>query len=503
MAKAWKCELCGYVHQGDNPPESCPICGAEAEAFSPLRVIAEAPAAAAADAWRCSVCDHLATGSQPPAQCPVCGAPANLFEAADTAGPVVGGGTVRRVVVVGAGIAGLTASAEARQAAPGVEIVLLSREPSFPYYRLNLTRYLAGEVDHAQLQMRQEEWFRSERIDWHPGEVVGLDRAAGRVELRSGERIDYDRLILAGGSHPFVPPLGGVTRDGVTVLRTLADARAIEGRLRPGLRCVCIGGGLLGLETAGALARRGVAVTLLEGQPWLLPRQLPRGGGERLQRLVEAEGIAVRCGVEVRELGGDEAVGGVRLADGSELAAELVILSAGVRPNSHLARQGGLKVGSGVLVDDRMVTSDPAILACGDLAEHRGRLYGIWPASFAQGTVAGRNAVGGAAEFTGMPPANRLKVLRSELFSVGQLALPDASYQLCELEDEDGYRGLVCHDGRVVGAALLGDTGLAADLTEAVRSGVALAELPTLLGKFPELAARHGQFPVKERQPEK
>ncbi len=489
MARAWQCELCGYVHQGDAPPESCPICGAEQEAFAPLTVVAEPLPVPPADAWRCGVCDHLADGAQPPAQCPVCGAPAQLFTPAGAATPLAVGSQVRRLVVVGAGIAGLTAAGEARLASPEIEIVLVSRESSLPYYRLNLTRYLAGEVDLEALLVRQQEWFRQQRISWHPGEAVALERERGRVLLRSGETLDYDRLILANGSHPFVPPLAGVTRDGVTVLRTLADARAIEARLRPGLRCVCIGGGLLGLETAGALVRRGLQVAVLEGQPWLLPRQLPQRGGERLQRLVEDQSIAVRCGVEVRELTGDEAVRGVRLADGSELAADLVILSAGVRPNSHLARQGGLKVATGVLVDDRLITSDPAILAAGDIAEHRGRLYGIWPASYAQGVVAGRNAVGAEAEFPGIPPSTRLKVLNCDLFSVGRLDQPDASYRLCEIEDENGYRGLVCHDGRVTGAALLGNTELAGELTEAVRGEVALARLPTILAHFPQLTA--------------
>ncbi len=489
MTDTWKCDVCGYVHSGAEPPRSCPVCGADRDCFGPLVIVAARPPDLHASVWRCTICDHLNPGSEPPENCPVCGAPAHLFEPSGTATPATFASDVKRLVIVGAGVAGVTAAEEARKAAPDVAIVLVSRERSLPYYRLNLTRYLAGEVSADELIMQPEGWYRERRIDWQAGEVMSIDREARRVGLRDGTWLLYDRLILAGGSHPFVPPIAGVTRDGVGVLRTLDDACAIEGRLAPGRRCVCLGGGLLGLETAGALQKRGGQVTVLEGQPWLLPRQLPRQGGELLQELIEGRGIGVRCGVEIRELSGDEQVRGVRLEDGSELPAELVVVSAGVRPNSYLARQAGLKVDTGILVDDRMTTSDPAILAAGDIAEHRGLLYGIWPASYAQGMIAGLNAVGGTADFSGLPPTTRLKVLDVDLFSIGALALPDASYRLVEERDGGTYRGLVIRDGRIVGAALLGDSSLAAPLTEAVREATPLAELPELVAAFPRLGA--------------
>ena len=200
----------------------------------------------------------------------------------------------------------------------------------------------------------------------------------------------------------------------------------------------------------------------------------------------------MRCGAQVRELVGAEQVQGVRLADDSVLPAELVIISAGVRPNSYLARQSQLKVKTGVIVDDRMFTSDPAILAAGDITEHRGLLYGIWPAGYAQGVVAGINAVGGDAEFSGIAPSTRLKVLDVDLFSIGQLGLPDASYQLIEEENDGAYRALVCRDSQILGAALVGDTSLASLLTDAIKAEAQLPELPELLGHFPQLALRFG-----------
>lgn len=485
--KTWKCEVCGYVHKGESPPEFCPVCGADRDRFSLLVIRTERTASAPATAWRCSICDHLQQGATAPEHCPVCSAPANLFAAERAAATAAVPADVGRILILGAGVAGMTAAEEARKAAPGVEIRLISREPGLPYYRLNLTRFLADEVSEAELAMQQHSWYEQQRIELVEGEVSALLPEAREVKLRDGRVLGYDRLVLAGGAHPFVPPIAGATREGVLVLRTLADARAIRARLQPGQQVVCIGGGLLGLETAGALTRQGARVTLLEGQEWLLPRQLPRRGGELLQQHVESCGITVRCGVQVRELVGDEQVQGVRLADDSVIAAELVIISAGVRPNSYLARQSQLKVKTGVIVDDRMFTSDPAILAAGDIAEHRGQLYGIWPAGYAQGVVAGINAVGGHAEFTGLAPSTRLKVLEVELFSIGQLSLPDASYELIEAESQGAYRALVCRDNRIVGAALLGDTSLASFLTDAIKEETQLAELPQLLAQFPGL----------------
>ena len=418
----------------------------------------------------------------------MCGAAAALFHpyvvrkaaAAAAAG-------IREVVILGAGIAGLTAAEEARRQGPDVEITLVSREMTLPYYRLNLTRFLAGEVAEEDLLIQHQDWFDAQRIKCLAGEAQAIDRGARKVTLRDGQQVDYDRLILANGAHPFIPPIPGANRDGVMVLRTLEHARRIIRDLRPGSRAVCIGGGLLGLESARAMQRRGAEVTVLEGFDWLLPRQLPRAAAALLLTHLESRQMTVECGVQVKEFTGDEAVHGVLLEDGREIPADLVVLATGVRPNSHLARQCGLKVHQGVIVDDRLFTSDEHILAAGDVTEHQGRVYGIWPASYAQGLVAGANAVGGSAEFTGLPMTNRIKVLDVDLFSIGQIQTIDASTRLLEVQDNHSYRGLACHDGQIVGAALYGDMQLMGPLREAVEQGQRVQELSGLFEYFPGL----------------
>jgi len=479
--KTWKCEICGYIYNGEEPPSPCPACGADKELFSILVIRIEPPAQVATDSWQCGICDYLHHGSEPPDSCPVCSSPGHLFK------PLLGdsiagsyGTDIHNVIIVGAGIAGVTAAAEARRNSHDVAITILSREPAPPYFRLNLTRYLAGYVTEPEMCMQTQQWFDEQRINFLVADVTSVDRENRLVSIREGRKIAYDRLILANGAHPFIPPIPGATREGVHVLRTREDAHAIVSRLTSATNVVCIGGGLLGLETAGALARHKMNVTVVEGFTWLLPRQLTSTAGRLLQQRLETQGITIRCGIKVMEVTGDESVHGVLLETGEELPADIIIIAAGVRPNSHIARQSGLKVHNGVVVDDRMFTSDPLILAAGDVAEHLGKLYGIWPASYAQGAVAGNNAIGGQAEFNGMAPSNRIKVLDIDLFSIGLTQPEDASTTVLEDLHDDMYRAFFCRDGQLVGAVLYGNTEIAGLLKDSIESRRQISEIPEL-----------------------
>lgn len=489
---AWKCDVCGYVHEGAEPPETCPVCGADRELFSPLEAPRAEPAKTAPTSWRCAICDHVHDGAEAPGQCPVCGASQNLFGSVDAAGVSEPAGDTGPVVVVGSGVAGVTAAERARATAPDIDVTLVSREPGLPYYRLNLTRYLAGEVEAESLPLHPETWFAEKRIRLVHGEVTGIDRSAHKVQLRDGQELDYRRLVLTMGAHPFVPPIPGASRGGVQVLRTLADAKAILERVRAGDRCVVIGGGLLGLEAAGALKQRGAQVSVAEGYGWLLPRQLPEPAGRLLAEHIQGLGIHLITKANVKELAGDESVRAVVLGDSTEVPADLVVLSTGVRPNSYLARQTQLKVERGVLVDDGMYTSDPDILAAGDVAEHRGEVQGIWPTAYAQAVVAGINAAGGATEYATMPRSNRLKVMDVDLFSVGLVATDDGSYQEWERQDNGNFVRLICRDGRLMGGVLYGDTSLAGPVKEAAESGRQIKECTELIDGLPEWAASAG-----------
>jgi len=423
-AMAWRCIVCGYLHRGPEPPDVCPTCGAAREDFEPVQDAAEA-------------------------------APAE--------------GKAKRVLVIGAGIAGTAAAESIRATAPSTEIVLISQEAEVPYYRLNLTRYLAGEISRQNLPMHPAAWYDEQHIQLLLSvEVAGLLLEDHAVALRDGRRLAFERLLLAAGAHPFVPPIPGSALGGVTSLRTIDDADYLLEACKAGVRCVCIGGGLLGLETAGGLARQGADVTLLEGHGWLLPRQLNQTAGEILGTHVSRLGINLRKHAATREISGSGRVEHVILEDGSTIPADLVVIATGVRANTSLARQAGLEVNHGVVVNDRLTTSHPDVLAAGDVAEHKGVVYGLWTASQAQGAIAGTNLAGGSAEFGGLPRSTTLKVLGLDLFSIGQINPEAGSDQVIDQESEGRYFRFVFRENHLAGAILLGDLKLVSSAKKAV-----------------------------------
>jgi nitrite reductase (NADH) large subunit len=391
-----------------------------------------------------------------------------------------------KVIVVGAGIAGLAAVEAIRTASPDTNVTLISKENRPPYYRLNLTRYVAGEISEAELPIKPHSWFEENRIELLlDAEVSKLNLTGNTVELHNNETVSFDKLILTVGAHPFMPPFPGAYRDGVVNLRTLTDAKEILKSDLAGKKCTCIGGGLLGLETAGALARQGAEVTLLEGHGWLLPRQLNQTAGEILAGHVESSGIKLRTKARTREILGDERVRGVLLEDQSTIDTDLLVVATGIRSNSYLARTAGLDVNQGVVVDNLLKTSHPDVFAAGDVAEHHGLVYGTWAPAQYQGSIAGMNAAGAKAEFGGIPRSNALKVLQLELFSIGQIEPVDGSYETVEKQADEQYFRFVFRDSHLVGAILLGDAKLATKVKKAVESG---HDFSDLLSKHPTAA---------------
>lgn len=444
MTRRFRCTVCGYVHVGDEPPDECPVCGAGREAFVPEMEASPTPVPVLAPAFV----------------------------------PSPDGGTGPGLVVLGGGIAGLSAVETARDQSPDAVITLVHRETALPYYRLSLTRYLAGALTKDHLQLRAHSWFEERRIRLVRAEARHLDRSRRLVVLDDGTMLPYRRLLVATGAHPYVPPIPGVRFPGVHVLRTIEDADAILDRARGGARCVCIGGGLLGLETAGALARRGLAVIVLEEAPRLLPRQLARSAAARLADHLGKLGIEVRTAVKVTKIVGDDSVRAVRSADGSEMPADLVVIAAGVRPNIELARSAGLAVNRGLVVDDGLQTNDPDVLAAGDVAEHRGIVWGLWTVAAEQGALAGRAMAGAAVAYEGNPPATYLKVVELPVFSIGRFEEEAPADRVIEQADEARLVRILLRDGRVVGGNLVGDPILADALRRAVQERLLFAAAP-------------------------
>lgn len=472
----WRCRVCGYIHHGTQPPESCPICGAPASDFEASVQPAPKAAQQAPGAWRCLNCSYVHSGAAPPDECPVCGARHDRFVPAQEDGDQADGGYTGRIAVLGAGIAGVAAVEAIARVAPAAQVSLIGAEDELPYYRLNLTRYLAGAQDRAALAIHPRSWYEERGVALHLGtQVASIDTTGKRLLFADGAPLGWDRLVLAAGAHPFVPPLPGNELPGVHCIRTLADVEAVRERCGKGLRCVCIGGGILGMEVAAALAAQGAQVELLEGHGWLMPRQLDRRAGELLQEHAANMGITVINEARVARIHGDERAHAVVLDDGASHPADLVTVTTGVRPNTHLARRIGLDVRRGVVVDNHMRSSCPDIFAAGDIAEHAGTVYGLWTPAQSMGAIAGMNAAGAAAEFGGIPRSNTVKVIGADVFSIGTIEPPDGSYRVVSGEDGGVYRRFVVRDGCLVGAVLFGASELAAAVRIAVEEGLDVA----------------------------
>lgn len=367
---------------------------------------------------------------------------------------------IERVVIVGNGIAGTTAADYVRRRHPTCSIDLVAREEHFLYNRMAISRLVYGRSAMQGLYLQPDAWYEEQRITpWLNTRAARIDRERRELVLATGETLPYDRLILAAGSEAWVPPIDGIELDGSFVMRTAEDAMDLRAYVQESgaRRGVVVGGGLLGLEAAYALHQLGVRVTVLQHSQRLLNHQLDERGSAFVRSFLEGLGLAVTLQAEAVAVRGTGRVEEVLLKDGQTLPAELFLVCTGVRANVELARAAQLEVGRGVVVDDRMRTSDPAIFAAGDVAEFDGKIWGLWPMAVEQGRIAALNALGGDEPYVEAPPVTMLKVTGADLLSAGRFE-PEEGDEVVALEDaaDHRYRKLVLRDGAIVGAILFG-----------------------------------------------
>jgi nitrite reductase (NADH) large subunit len=364
-----------------------------------------------------------------------------------------------KVVIVGNGLAGTMAAKSLRELDPAVEIEVIAGE-SYPYYpRPNLIDFVAGALPYERLFAFPPNWNERQNIAVRLGApVVHIDPAAGTVATLDGRTSTFDRLLLANGSSAVVPPVRGADKKGVFALKTLDDALSILEALKTRRRVAVLGGGLLGLEIARALKARGAEVSVSEFFDRLLPRQLDTPGAALLKAQLERLGIAVRLGASAEEITGEGEASGLRFKDGSSAEADMVVFAAGVRPNVALAKEAGIEADRGVVVDEHLRTSHPAVYAAGDIVQHQGRVYGIIPASFDQARAAAFNMLGMEKRYEGTVPSNTLKVVGVFVTSVGLVNPEGPGYEMIAKEDAAAgtYRKLVLKDGVLEGAIWMG-----------------------------------------------
>ena len=373
-----------------------------------------------------------------------------------------------KLVMIGNGMAGVRTLEELLKIAPDLyDITVFGAEPHANYNRILLSPVLAGEMTLKDIMLNDVDWYAANNITLHLGKkIVKIDRRARRVIAADGTEAEYDRLLLATGSNPFMLPVPGTTLEGVITYRDIADTNAMIAAAAKYKHAVVIGGGLLGLEAANGLALRGMNVTVVHLMEWLMERQLDRTAAGMLQQSLEAKGLRFMLKTQTAEIVGDGQDGkpgrvkGVKFKDGSELATDLVVMAVGIRPNTELAESAGIHCNRGIVVNDTMQTYDPKIYAVGECVAHRGIAYGLVAPLFEMGKVCANHLANfGIGRYEGSILSTKLKVTGIDLFSAGDFSGGDGAEEIVMHDAMGGiYKKLVIKDNKLVGGVMYGDT---------------------------------------------
>ena len=371
--------------------------------------------------------------------------------------------TKQRLVVIGNGMAGVRTIEHLLERAPDqYQITVFGAEPHVNYNRILLSPVLAGEKTLDDIVLNPLSWYEEHGVRLRKGEEIAMiDRRTREVVTAAGERVPYDRLLIATGSHPIVLPIPGKQLPGVVTYRDIRDVDLMLEAANQHRRAIVIGGGLLGLEAANGLMKRGMEVTVVHLVDTLMERQLDRTAGDMLRQSLEARGLRFKMPAQTAAILGETHVTGVRFADGEEIASDLVVMAVGIRPNVDLAKKAGLYCERGIVVSDTMQTYDGRIYAVGECVQHRRQTYGLVAPLFDQAKVCANHlALRGFARYEGSSVSTKLKVTGIDLFSAGDFA-PAKDREEIVLHDAGAgvYKRLVIKDNRLLGAVLYGDTG--------------------------------------------
>lgn len=428
---------------------------------------------------KCLVCGEIFDASID--ICPVCGVGREHFVPVEMEVSGFSNNTQEYYVILGNGAAGYYAAKAIRERDKTGTIVMISNEPYLSYNRPMLTKSIVAGLSAEQIAIADKTWYEKQNIfPMLSKEVVDVDTEQKEVVLEDKSRVHYTKLIYALGSECFVPPIKGSTLPEVAVIRRLADVERVEVLIREAKSAVVIGGGVLGLESAWELRKAGLSVTVLEVAPVLMGRQLDIDAGEWLLQAAKKSGIEVRTGVKVASIDGETHVNGVTLSDGEQIKAGMVIISAGVRANTELAKKIGLITNRGVVVDSRMQSSQKDIYACGDCAEFQGISYGVWPEAVEEGKVAGANAAGEEVEYTAKEPALTFHGMNTALFAAGDNGKnPNLLYKTIVYQDmgREQYQKYYFLNDRLCGVILLGDLSLMGRMSELLKRHASCSEV--------------------------
>jgi nitrite reductase (NADH) large subunit len=370
---------------------------------------------------------------------------------------------MKRLVIVGNGMAGTACVEQVLKYSPRFSITMFGEETHVNYNRILLSSVLAGEKSADEIILNGLDWYQKNSILLRLGvRITDVDPVAKTVTGDDGSVTPYDKLLLATGSSPLIPPIEGTRKPGVYVFRNLDDTRALLDRAHKGARAVVIGGGLLGLEAARGLQVQGCEVTVVHLMDMLMERQLDSVGGGYLKSKMECLDVKVLLQRNTTAILGNEAVEAVQFKDGSQIPADFVVIAAGIRPNVELGRKASLEINRGIVVNDCLETSDPDIFAVGECVEHKGVCYGLVAPLLEQGRVLAATITGNKGPtYEGSVPAAKLKIMGVDVFSAGDFNEATPGNDIVRFEDAalGIYKKLILRDNRLAGAILVGETG--------------------------------------------
>ena len=404
-----------------------------------------------------------------------------------------------RLILIGNGMAGVRTLEELLKLEPDkYEITVFGSEPHPNYNRILLSPVLAGEKKFEEIVLNKREWYAEHGITLHAGSpIVEINRARRKVVTADGQEAEYDRLLLATGSSPFIIPIPGSKLEGVISFRDIHDVEQMLTASKQYKRAVVIGGGLLGLEAANGLIKQGMEVSVVHLMDTLMERQLDEAAGAMLKRSLEENGMNFMMGAQTEAILGNNRVEGVRFADGSVVDADLVVMAVGIRPNIELAEKAGLYCERGVVVNDTMQTYDPRIYALGECVQHRNTCYGLVAPLFEQAKVCANHlAELGYGRYEGSVTSTKLKVTGIDLFSAGDFHGDDTTEEIVFQDLAGGtYKKLVIKDNKISGAVLYGNTVDGAWYFQLMREGTNISDMreSLLFGQSAHLgSAGHG-----------
>lgn len=382
-----------------------------------------------------------------------------------------------RVCIVGNGLAGTMFAKSLRDLGGDMDIDIYGEEPYLYYPRPNMIEYLAGRIPFDRLFAFDAGWYEKKRLGvFLKSPVTGLFPDTNEIEIAGKSRESYDILVISSGARSFIPPIKGADSPHVFTFRTLDECRTLIDRLENKKSLIILGGGLLGLEIARAARARGAEVDVVEFFNRLLPRQLDDEGAALLRQQIEGMGIRVHLGRACSEIQSEEKHLRLLFKEGVDMTAESTVIAAGVRPWFDLALKAGLETDKGLIVNDALQTSNPAVYGVGDAVQFRDRVYGIIPAAFEQARTAARHVLGEDVRYTGTIPSNTLKIVGLDVTSIGLVSPEDEkTEELRSVREDLGiYKKLVLRDGVIVGAIWMGTKKGVGDLNRLVSSGTSV-----------------------------